>query len=131
MHASGYPGSMGYVIIPKRHVPLLLIEELGEKRLLRLAPGIAVFAATGRNPRPLAIARLPLPAVVPSVLAVNESLELAPIQKEAAALGALVDDDTAALVLPHRAVALRTDQFHPRTLAPAISPKRKPGTMRS
>jgi hypothetical protein len=45
-------------------------------------------------------------------LRVDEALELTPIEEDAATLRALVDVNTAALVLPHCTVTFRTGQLH-------------------
>src|SRR5829696_1145832 len=50
-------------------------------------------------------------AALPAVLGVDQALELAPVEEDAAAVGALVDGDAAALVGPHEPLALRADQL--------------------
>jgi len=49
-------------------------------------------------------------AALPALLGVDQALELAPVQEDAAAVGALVDGDAAALVGAHVALALGTDE---------------------
>ena len=49
---------------------------------------------------------------VPGVLGVHQPLELAAVEEDPAALGALVDVDAVALVGAHRAVALGTGRLH-------------------
>ncbi|GAB3224389.1 hypothetical protein GCM10027447_12950 [Glycomyces halotolerans] len=39
-------------------------------------------------------------------------VELAAIEEDALAFGALVDDDAVALVLPHQTMTFRTEHFH-------------------
>src|SRR5829696_4641135 len=50
-------------------------------------------------------------AALPALLGVDQALELAPVEEDAAAVGALVDGDAAALVGPHEPLALRADQI--------------------
>src|SRR4029453_219547 len=49
-------------------------------------------------------------AALPALLGVDQALQLAPVQEDAAALGALVDGDAAALVGAHTALALGADE---------------------
>ncbi len=50
--------------------------------------------------------------LVESRLSVDQPLQLAPVEKQAAALGALVDGDAIAFVLSHPALALRARHLH-------------------
>ena len=49
-------------------------------------------------------------AALPALLGVDQVLQLAPVQEDAAAVGALVDADAAALVGAHEALALGADE---------------------
>ena len=70
----------------------------------RLARAVVVAVGLSRRRR----------RTVPGVLGVDEPVQLAPVEEDAAAVGALVDVDAVALVGAHGSVTLRAGQFHAR-----------------
>src|SRR5215216_3178835 len=76
---------------------------------------VAVAEGVGEPRPPLALVLVVASArrrmaALPALLGVDQALQLAPVQEDAAALGALVDGDAAALVGAHAALALGADE---------------------